>query len=139
MVAIIVASTLLTSGCAISPINSIDSKEKEVSDYNKMVEETFSSATNVRYFAESEKSNMLDFVLRNKDWEYFTGDFKHLSKEELESFSLEGVVHDKYFTSLGADSLREVLVINGKKHRMFVTIIWGIEKVYSVDREVIDL
>lgn len=127
----------LISGCGLLPLNDTETKKKEVEQYNKMVEETLNSYVDMQIVAEKEKESMLKFVTKDSEWSWSDSyKVKALTPEELDAFQIYSIVYDEYFTSLGASAVREVIIISGYKHRMYVTIIWGQDGILSIDREV---
>jgi hypothetical protein len=136
---LVVVLTAFLGGCGVLPSSSdVKAKEAEVTEWNNLTQSTLDAYKKAKNFAESNKADMLNYVIRGKNWSGHTG-LVPLTEEQLKDFKVNAIVHDKYFTALGATSVREVLVINGNYRRMFVTVIWGNDKVQSVDRVVVDL
>jgi hypothetical protein len=144
LVTLLVLCSLLLSGCSFLPLADLGSKKVKVKEYNILVDGTLNSYPKVKKFAESEKTKMFDFILKDTKWETFEKAdsfvaLKPLTKEEKEALGVYAVVYDKYFTSLGADGIREVIILNGTYIRLYITLLWGKDTVYSVNRKVVNL
>jgi hypothetical protein len=135
---VLLATSMLT-GCGILPYDALKTKEKEVTEYNTMLTKTLGSYAQNKILADSEKEKLLSFILKDEVWALASQSgitLDVLKEEELTAFKVKGIVYDEYFTSLGADALREVLIITGKDYRMYVTVIWGKNTIHSIDRVV---
>jgi predicted small lipoprotein YifL len=132
----VIAASL--SGCGISPSSDLNVKKAEIQEWNSKTEQTIQAYEKVKSYADLQKSAMLDYVLKDTTWSIHSG-LQPLTKEQLVAFKVKSIVHDKYFTSIGANAVREVLVINGIGQRMYVTIIWGKDSITSLERVVITL
>lgn len=132
---------LILSGCNGVPIQGAGSKEKQVDEYNSLVKETLNAYVKADSFAQMNNKDMLKYVTKDSDWGLLSGvkTPEKLSQLELKSFETYGTIYDKYFTSIGADSVREVVVINSANYNMFVTIIWSKDKIQSISRAVKEL
>lgn len=128
----------LLSGCSYL-VSDIDRTKKEVEEYNTLVEDTVNAYTVIRKVAETNNRGILRYVTTDKEFSFVEDlETKELTDKEKEAFKHPTVIYDKYFTSLGADAVREVLVISGKKHRMFVTAVWNQEQIVYLDRKVVE-
>lgn len=138
VVSLIVATLL--SGCDALPFSDVNATRQRVTEYNDLVKGTLDSYTSSKVNATKQKEAMIAYVTQDKEWSdvsiQTSLDVRPLTTAEKDSFELYGVVYDKFFTSIGATSLREVLVINGNDTRMFVTIIWSGDAVVSISRVV---
>lgn len=134
-------SSLLLSGCNYLTNTDIESKQKEVEEYNKLVSETLDSFTKIKLLAESKKQDMISYALTDTTWDMATKanvTVTDLTPAEKESFTVPAVVHDKFFTATGSEAAREVLIINGLKHKMYLTVIWGKDGLLSFERKVVE-
>ena len=135
---LIISSSLL-GGCNILDKQQ-DMKLEEIRTHNKLVDDTVNNFAVVKNFAEGNKEGLMRFILQDELWNWgHKAELEPLTDEEKESFKIKGVVYDEFFTSLGASGVREILVINGTNHRMYVTVIWGEEDIISLERVVKEL
>lgn len=130
--AIVIVSVLALSGCDYLGSST---REKDVEEYNKLATETVSNYTNAKMFADKNKGDFLKYVKGESEWEMYS-DLSELSEEEKRSFEITMVWQDKYYTALGSTGVREVVILNGTDHTMYVNIIWTDGKVVSVERVV---
>lgn len=134
---------LTLSGCGVLSPSQIEQKQAEVDEYNKLYQETAIAYKKEKSLAVESKDNLINYLLTGKEWGGITDDTMlpstKLSDTEVEAFERNGVAKDTFFTALGASGLREVLIINGDRYRMYATVIWLDNKVYSIERKVVSL
>lgn len=135
---VLLVSFLLLSGCGVLPTTDLNAKRLEVEEYNSLVSSTLSAYTAIKQKAEGELYNLADFVLRGGE-NYQGVSLESLTEGELESFNNFNIFYNGYFTSVGADSVRQVLILKGYDKVLYVTVIWGTEDIHSVDRVVKDI
>lgn len=129
--------TCILSGCGIVPVWDLKAKEAEINEYNKLVEDTLDYYIKSKTFAINNKEDLMNFILYDKSSDLFSEHkLTKLTKEQLEAFKIHGVIYDEYFTALKAEGVREILIINGRGYRMYVTVIWGKDKVHYISRVV---
>lgn len=117
----------------------LKSKKEEVTNYNNLVQATMDDYSKERAYAEQVNSHILQFAIKDWDLDIMKGlTFTPLTEEEKQAFTLYAVVSDNYFTSLGSEGVREVIIINGKQKHMIVNLIWKDNKVIDVNRRVIN-
>lgn len=135
-----ITALIMLSGC--SPFsNDVNIKKKDVENYNALVETTVDNYVTSKIFAEKNKEDLLNFVLNDKEWSLVKNletTFEELSEDEVEAFKMRSIVYDKYFTALGADGVREVIILTGSGYRAYITIIWGSKEIYSINRVVME-
>ncbi len=120
----------LLTGCG-----GVQQAEQDISSYNKLVDATLSGYALSRAYAESQNSLLKEYVLHGSEFETPTR-LENLTPTEQEAFKLNTVVLDDYFTSLGSEGVREVLVLKGTGGRMFVTAVWGSDSLLDLERKV---
>lgn len=141
LIILLICSITMLSGCGLLKFSDMAEKKKEMEEYNKIVNITLENYTKANILAKQEKDNLMGYLLRDESWgvvEKLEVTFNKLTEEEKDAFTINGVVYDEYFTALGADGVREVIIINGKERTMYATVIWGKEDVYSIDRVVVE-
>ncbi|MNL91301.1 hypothetical protein D3C81_10330 [compost metagenome] len=117
----------------------LKSKKEEVTNYNNLVQDTMKDYSAERAYAESVNSHILQFALNDWKLDIMNGlSFTPLTEEEKQAFTMYAIVSDNYFTSLGSEGVREVIIINGKQKHMIVNLIWKGNKVIDVNRRVIN-
>jgi hypothetical protein len=132
---------LTLSGCNGLPSKTSDLKEKEITEYNKLVSATLNAYMSESLNADRSKSDLLLLLTKDKELSLPPSVKlpQVLSPEESVAFNTYGVIYDKYFTSVGADAVREVLVLRGNGYSMFATVIWGKGEIQSLSRVVKEL
>lgn len=134
---VLLVSALMLSGCVFGNAD-IRSAEKEVNEYNNIVKSTVEAYTGVTEFIKNNEEKLLDVVLKDDTWS-LAPEITSLTEEEKECFKVNAVVYNYTFTALGATSIRQVLVINGRGKQMVVTVIWEKDKILSLKRRVTNL
>lgn len=126
-------SLLVISGCSSG--SSASNAQQNVAQYNQLVDSTLNGYAASKAYAETQNQQLKDYLLHGSDFETPVK-LPNLSAAEKEAFKLNTVVMDDYFTSLGSEGVREVLVVKGVGARMFVTATWGKGKLLDLDRKV---
>lgn len=131
--------TSILSGCEI--FDQTKSQEKDVNDYNKQVATTITDYAASKVTAEKHKDELMNFLLKDEGFDLLAkakySIAPALSKKQSEAFKIHNsVIFDDYYTSLGASSIREVIVIKGSKMTMYATIIWTKDSIFSIERKV---
>lgn len=136
---LIFSCTVILSGCGTMS-SAYKAKESEVTEYNDLVASTLTAYGTLKVMADNNKEVLLDFIFTNKNQtKIFLPDVKpiHLTEDEIKLFERRSVIYDDYYTSLGSDGLREVLVIKGLKgYIMYVTLVWSEEGITLFEREI---
>lgn len=139
LVSFLLVFCLILTGCSST---SLKVKQEEISKYNTLIKDTLSYYEECRLFAEKNKQTILNFILtddKNKLGGLKTPQLNAsaLTKEDIASFSSYATVHDLFFTSYGATSVREVILIVSGNKRMYITIVWGKDEIISFERELL--
>lgn len=133
------------SGCGVLFVDK-SAKLADVEEQNALVQSTLSAFNDSKSFALQFRDTLIPLLVKN-----FTADdlgrlglstdlnnVVPLSDEELEAFRVYVVVHDEFYTSLGADTTREIILIKGDSKMLYVTAIWGVDSLKMLTREVKD-
>lgn len=130
----------LLSGCGVLQLDSSKVKEQDVLKYNELVAGTVASYAQGKLKSEEEKEQVLKYLTTDEGWSFVeTAPIQPepLTEEQKQAFQLNGIIYDEYFTALGADGVREVIILSGQGAKMFVTILWGKDALHSISREVV--
>lgn len=133
---IALASSILLTGCG----QSVSSKEKEVTEYNSLVKKTLDSFAEGKTYAESNQTNIIKYLVTGKDWNGVSSKEEGYDSSVVMSDSIDAIstIYSDYFTSTGASSVRQVLVLKGEGKILYATIIWTGDDVVSVSRRVVE-
>lgn len=142
------AKTLLLNSIIIFPLltgcgqftQQYEQKKAEIEEYNTLVIDTLASFTKAKTFAESQQTNLEDYIFEN---EYFPTLVDagivtpNLTEEQIDLFNYRSILDNDYYTSLGSSTARQVMTIKGKEnHMMYVKIIWSENGIIDFKREV---
>lgn len=135
---LLIIGVILLSGCSVSPEFDLQAKKQEIEEYNRLVDSTLEAYKDSRTFAELNKEDLIEYLTKDTEWGLLPSENKPntMTEEELKAFRVHGVIHDEYFTSLGATSVREVIILSGMGYNLFATILWDEDEIISISREI---
>lgn len=130
-----VSLALLLSGCGSTQ----ELQTKKVEEYNAMATGTVNSYSDIVNKITEEQVKLENYLIFDSKYP-LAEDAKYnlvtpLSERELENFNdYNSVIDNDYYTSLGANTVRQVLVVKGQKQIMYATIVWKKDKIISIER-----
>lgn len=135
LVFLIMLSMSLT-GCSSL---SVESTKNKVDEYNKLVQGTVDSYSSSVAYSKKIKDNLIEDLTEDKGValnERYKLD--RLTDEEKKAFEHPMINMDEYFTSLGASSTREVILIVGSnKMVMNIILVWSENDLLGIERRVV--
>lgn len=129
---------LFLSGCGFT-VNVAELKREEIMRENALVESTLSSYYTNKEIAEEKKDALLRYALYGvKSDQLFSSSFSDDGSEEALASEKDpyAIVYDKYFTALGATSLREIIVMNFEEKVVYINALWDKEGLVWLDKKV---
>lgn len=118
---------------------SVESTKNKVDDYNKLVQDTINSYNVSVDYSKKTKDSIIEDLTKDTGValnERYKLD--RLTAEEKKSFEYPMINMDEYFTSLGASSTREVILIVGSnKMVMNIILVWSGDDLLSIERRVV--
>lgn len=135
LVFLIMLSMSLT-GCSSL---SVENTKNKVDEYNKLVQGTVDSYSSSVAYSKKIKDNLIEDLTKDKGValnERYKLD--RLTDEEKKAFEHPMINMDEYFTSLGASSTREVILIVGSnKMVMNIILVWSENDLLGIERRVV--
>lgn len=118
---------------------SVENTKNKVDDYNKLVQDTINSYSSSVAYSKKTKDSIIEDLTKDTGIalnERYKLD--RLTDEEKKAFEYPMINMDEYFTSLGASSTREVILIVGSnKMVMNLILVWSGDDLLSIERRVV--
>ncbi|MFA8998085.1 hypothetical protein ACEI87_10440 [Clostridioides difficile] len=117
---------------------SYDVAHNKVENYNKLVSSTLESYKEAFTYAQSKKNIIKDIYKDTGtalDKKY---KLKRMTEEEKKAFEIRNsVALDKYFTSLGMDGIKEIIILNGSdNYIMTIVLYFGVNDLLAIERNI---
>ncbi|HBF1820583.1 hypothetical protein [Clostridioides sp. ZZV15-6597] len=117
---------------------SYDVAYNKVETYNKLVSSTLESYKKALTYAQSKKNIIEDIykdtgIALNEKYK-----LKRMTSEEKKAFEIRNsIALDKYFTSLGMDGVKEIIILNGSdNYIMTIVLYFGINDLLAIERNI---
>ncbi|HBG5344181.1 TPA: hypothetical protein KQG29_001545 [Clostridioides difficile] len=110
----------------------------KVETYNKLVSSTLESYKKAFKYAQSKK-NIIEDLYKDTgivlDEKY---KLKRMTDDEKKAFEIRNsIALDKYFTSLGMDGVKEIIILNGSdNYIMTIVLYFGVDNLLAIERSI---
>lgn len=106
------------------------------SEYDNVADGTLDYYSKYRQLAEENTDTLIAYILKGEHNALFDKiQIPALTDDVKVSFVDYRVIFNDFFTSYGATSVRQVIVIEGER-KMVISVVWGREGVLSIERTV---
>lgn len=139
LIYLLIVTIMILTGCG-EYSKTYQSKKTEIEEYNQLVKDTLIAYERTKTFAETQQEYVEGFIFEDK---YFKTLVESdvipplLTPEQKDIFSYRSIIYNDFYTSLGADTVRQVIVVKGKNNYvMTVIILWSEDKIKDFKRDV---